>query len=90
MFERDSYRCVGGLFWMLLYPRSIIIIIIIIPTAGSGSPPKEHVRMRRKAEDATSQNSHNVSTKSTNENAPYARLCDTIDWNRRVMYDHSL
>lgn len=69
MFERDSYRCVKGLFWMLLYPRSIIIFIII-PTAGSGSsPPKEHVRMRRKPEPEPS----NVSIKSTNENAP----CET-------------
>lgn len=34
--ERDSYRRVAVLFWMLLYPRSIIIIIIIISSsAGS-------------------------------------------------------
>lgn len=79
MFERDSYRCVRVLFWMLLYPRSIIIIII--PTACSGSSPlKEHVRMRRTPEDATSQNAHNVSTKSTNKNAPIRSLV----WYRRL------
>jgi len=79
--ERDSYRRVAVLFWMLLYPRIIIIIHqffrwLIIIRRG-----REHVRMRRtsrlpsRRRDA---NAYNVSTKSTNQNAPTRSLF--VEW----------